>query len=124
MTLMTTPFGPTVQRSRYIGTRLRSERSQRIFVQRSTSIGNQLMFEFVRPTSVAGLILSLPPTALRQRNSPHLESAVVGRIGQNSNSPGTGPGGLRSVVAESLLVKQQLLILNRSRQRSPSEGKR
>ena len=31
-----------------------------------------------------------------------------------------GPGGLRSVVAESLLVKQQLLILNRSRQRSPN----
>ena len=30
----------------------------------------------------------------------------------------TGPGGLRSVVAESLLVKYQLLILNRSRQRS------
>ena len=26
-----------------------------------------------------------------------------------------GPGGLRSVVAESLLVKHQLLILNRSR---------
>src|ERR1039458_6438627 len=31
-----------------------------------------------------------------------------------------GPGGLRSVVAESVLVKQQLLILNRSRQRSPN----
>jgi putative transposase len=30
-----------------------------------------------------------------------------------------GPGGARSVVAESLLVKQQLLILNRSRKRSP-----
>jgi len=30
-----------------------------------------------------------------------------------------GPGGLRSVTAESVLVKQQLLILNRSRQRSP-----
>src|SRR5215469_570657 len=30
-----------------------------------------------------------------------------------------GPGGLRSVVAESVLVKQQLLILNRSRKRSP-----
>src|SRR5881409_151042 len=29
-----------------------------------------------------------------------------------------GPGGIRSVVAESVLVKQQLLILNRSRQRS------
>jgi putative transposase len=29
-----------------------------------------------------------------------------------------GPGGARSVVAESVLVKQQLLILNRSRQRS------
>ena len=29
-----------------------------------------------------------------------------------------GPGGVRSVVAESVLVKQQLLILNRSRQRS------
>src|SRR6266478_8992667 len=31
-----------------------------------------------------------------------------------------GPGGLRSVMAESVLVKQQLLILNRSRQRSPN----
>ena len=31
-----------------------------------------------------------------------------------------GPGGARSVVAESVLVKQQLLILNRSRKRSPS----
>jgi putative transposase len=29
-----------------------------------------------------------------------------------------GPGGARSVVAESVLVKQQLLILNRSRHRS------
>ena len=29
-----------------------------------------------------------------------------------------GPGGLRSVVAESVLVKQQLLILNRSRHRA------
>jgi hypothetical protein len=31
-----------------------------------------------------------------------------------------GPGGVRSVVAESLLAEQQLLILNRSRQRSPN----
>src|SRR5690349_2651940 len=31
-----------------------------------------------------------------------------------------GPGGIRSVVAESLLLKQQLLILNRSRQRAPN----
>ena len=30
-----------------------------------------------------------------------------------------GPGGARSVVAESVLVKHQLLILNRSRKRSP-----
>ena len=30
-----------------------------------------------------------------------------------------GPGGLRSVVAESVLVKQQLLLLNPSRQRPP-----
>ena len=30
-----------------------------------------------------------------------------------------GPGGARSVVAESILVKHQLLILNRSRKRSP-----
>ena len=29
-----------------------------------------------------------------------------------------GPGGLRSVVAESISIKHQLLILNRSRQRS------
>jgi putative transposase len=33
-----------------------------------------------------------------------------------------GPGGARSVVAESLFVKQQLLILNRSRKRSPNLG--
>ena len=31
-----------------------------------------------------------------------------------------GPGGIRAVVAESVLIKQQLLILNRSRQRSPN----
>lgn len=30
-----------------------------------------------------------------------------------------GPGGARSVVAESVLVKHQLLILNRSWKRSP-----
>src|SRR6266404_2749241 len=30
------------------------------------------------------------------------------------------PGGIRSVVAESVLVKQQLLILNRSRKRAPN----
>jgi hypothetical protein len=30
------------------------------------------------------------------------------------------PGGVRSVVAESVLVKHQLLILNRSRKRSPN----
>jgi hypothetical protein len=30
------------------------------------------------------------------------------------------PGGVRSVVAESMLVKYQLLILNRSRQRAPN----
>ena len=32
----------------------------------------------------------------------------------------TGPGGLRAVVAESLLLKHQLLISNRSRQRAPN----
>ena len=31
-----------------------------------------------------------------------------------------GPGGARSVMAESVLVKHQLLILNRSRNRSPN----
>ena len=31
-----------------------------------------------------------------------------------------GPGGIRSAVAESVLIKQQLLILNRSRQRAPN----
>jgi len=30
------------------------------------------------------------------------------------------PGGARAVVAESVLIKQQLLILNRSRKRSPN----
>ena len=32
----------------------------------------------------------------------------------------TRPGGLRSVVAESVLVRQQLLILNRGRKRAPN----
>jgi len=31
-----------------------------------------------------------------------------------------GPGGTRSIVAESVLLKQQLLILNRSRKRAPN----
>src|SRR5207244_6345924 len=31
-----------------------------------------------------------------------------------------GPGGVRSLVAESLLLKHQLLIVNRSRQHSPN----
>ena len=31
-----------------------------------------------------------------------------------------GPGGARSVVAESVLVQHQVLILNRSRKRSPN----
>jgi hypothetical protein len=31
-----------------------------------------------------------------------------------------GPGGARAVVAESMLVKQQLLILNRCRERAPN----
>ena len=31
-----------------------------------------------------------------------------------------GPGGLRSVVAESALLRHQLLILNRGRQRAPN----
>jgi hypothetical protein len=31
-----------------------------------------------------------------------------------------GPGGLRSVVAESVLVKHQLRILNRGRKRAPT----
>src|SRR5271155_5432055 len=31
-----------------------------------------------------------------------------------------GPGGVRSLVAESLLLKHQLLIMNRSRQRAPN----
>ena len=31
-----------------------------------------------------------------------------------------GPGGLRAVVAESLLIKQQLLIVRRSRERAPN----
>ena len=32
----------------------------------------------------------------------------------------TGPGGLRSVVAESVLVRHQLLVLNRGRKRAPN----
>jgi hypothetical protein len=31
-----------------------------------------------------------------------------------------GPGGARSVVAESVLARHQLLVLNRSRKRSPN----
>ncbi|MEN8132103.1 MAG: hypothetical protein ABFS45_18385 [Pseudomonadota bacterium] len=32
----------------------------------------------------------------------------------------TGPGGARAVVADSLLMKQQLLVINRSRKRVPN----
>ncbi len=31
-----------------------------------------------------------------------------------------GPGGTRAVIAETLLIKQQLVILNRSRRRAPN----
>ena len=31
-----------------------------------------------------------------------------------------GPGGLRSVIAESVIVRHQLLILNRGRKRAPN----
>jgi len=31
-----------------------------------------------------------------------------------------GPGGAKAIVADSLLMKQQLLIINRSRQRAPN----
>jgi len=31
-----------------------------------------------------------------------------------------GPGGTRTVVADSLLMKQQLLVINRSRRRAPN----
>lgn len=31
-----------------------------------------------------------------------------------------GPGGVRGVVAESLLIKQQLLVVSRSRERAPN----
>ncbi len=31
-----------------------------------------------------------------------------------------GPGGVRGLVAENLLIKQQLLILSRTRQRAPN----
>ena len=31
-----------------------------------------------------------------------------------------GPGGARAVIAENLLLKQQLLIISRSRQRAPN----
>jgi len=34
------------------------------------------------------------------------------------------PGGLRSLVAESVLVRHQLLVLNRGRKRAPSLGTR
>ncbi len=31
-----------------------------------------------------------------------------------------GPGGAKAVVADSLLMKQQLLVINRSRRRAPN----
>jgi putative transposase len=35
-----------------------------------------------------------------------------------------GPGGARAVVADSLLIKQQLLVINRSRRRAPNRSAR
>jgi len=33
-----------------------------------------------------------------------------------------GPGGVKAVLAENLLIKQQLLVMNRSRHRAPAEA--
>ena len=33
-----------------------------------------------------------------------------------------GPGGVRAVIAENLLLKQQLIVLRRARQRAPNLG--
>ena len=35
-----------------------------------------------------------------------------------------GPGGVRAVIAENLLLKQQLIVLRRPRQRAPGSGRR
>jgi hypothetical protein len=34
-----------------------------------------------------------------------------------------GPGGVRAVIAENLLLRQQLIILRRARKRAPSRGR-
>jgi len=45
------------------------------------------MFELVSVLRLADQILSLPLTALRQCDSPHLGYAITGCIGQYINSP-------------------------------------
>jgi hypothetical protein len=50
----------------------------------------------------------------------HAGSSCTFHPSHYDNRPTRGLGGPRSVVAESLLVKQQLLILNRRRYRSPN----
>ena len=61
---------------------------------------------------IGGSLLAIRPEAAGGRVCKRfLHLATVARL--------AGPGGARSVVAESMIVKQQLLILNRSRKRSP-----
>jgi hypothetical protein len=73
----------------------------------------------------------------RERDQDHTFESALQKVGRLLNSPINeigrsfhplhfyccrwfGPGGVRSLVAESLLLKHQLLILNRSRKRSPN----
>jgi hypothetical protein len=46
--------------------------------------------EFVSAARLADLIVSLPPGAFRNCDSPHMASMIAGRFGQNINSPQTG----------------------------------
>jgi len=54
---------------------------------------------------------------LQCRDAPSLHAL---RSWPRHNCPALWPGGIRSVVAESVLLKHQLLILNRSHQQAPN----
>src|SRR5947209_10745184 len=89
-----------------MGSRVQMDRLylERIGPQR---VSGELLFHprFVRVTCYDSLMRQLVVLLIR------FLATLVRRL---------GPGGVRSIVAESLLLKHQLLLLNRSRQRSPN----
>jgi hypothetical protein len=99
--------GNAIARARPPATGQRRRRTRWLFCLACLWLAN---YYFARDSSGFSVLLRFyDAQAGRSFNTPH---ATLARL--------LGPSGVRSIVAESLLLKHQLLIVNRSRQRSPN----